>query len=63
MKTGTVKFFKKDKGFGFIIEDETKKEYFAHISECKNDIDKDDRVTFSPSSNRKGEMATDIKKM
>ncbi|HIF14063.1 MAG TPA: cold shock domain-containing protein, partial [Bacteroidetes bacterium] len=32
MEKGTVKFFNNNKGFGFIIDDENKKEYFVHIS-------------------------------
>ncbi|PLX14097.1 MAG: cold-shock protein, partial [Marinilabiliales bacterium] len=32
MKKGTVKFFNESKGFGFIIDDETKNEYFVHVS-------------------------------
>jgi len=30
--TGTVKFFNDAKGYGFIIEDTTKTEYFIHFS-------------------------------
>ncbi|MDP4587099.1 MAG: cold shock domain-containing protein, partial [Flavobacteriales bacterium] len=30
MKKGTVKFFNESKGFGFIIDDESKTEYFVH---------------------------------
>jgi len=32
MKKGTVKFFNESKGFGFIIEEDSKNEYFVHIS-------------------------------
>lgn len=33
MNTGVVKFFNSEKGFGFIVDDETKKEIFVHFSE------------------------------
>jgi len=32
MKNGMVKFFNETKGFGFIIDAETKQEYFVHVS-------------------------------
>lgn len=32
VRVGTVKFFNKKKGYGFVIDDETKKEYFFHWS-------------------------------
>lgn len=32
VRVGVVKFFNDKKGYGFIIDDETKKEYFFHYS-------------------------------
>lgn len=40
MSTGTVKFFNEDKGFGFIVEDETENEIFVHVSGLEDDIEK-----------------------
>ena len=38
MNQGTVKFFNEQKGYGFIVEDETKKEHFVHISGLIDEI-------------------------
>ena len=46
MNTGTVKFFNNSKGYGFIKEDETDKEYFVHISGVIDEISENDKVTF-----------------
>ncbi len=34
-ETGKIKFFKKDKGFGFIINNRDNSEIFFHITNCK----------------------------
>ena len=46
MSTGTVKFFNDSKGFGFIIDQETKTEYFVHVSGLIDEIREDDNVEF-----------------
>ncbi|MCD6019354.1 MAG: cold-shock protein, partial [Bacteroidetes bacterium] len=46
MSTGTVKFFNETKGFGFIKEDESGKEYFVHVTGLSDKIRENDNVTF-----------------
>ncbi len=61
MNKGTVKFFNETKGFGFIKDQETEKEYFVHVSGLVDKIDKDDEVTFELEEGRKGLNAVDVK--
>lgn len=61
MKTGTVKFFNESKGFGFIVDDETKAEVFVHISGLVDKVNQEDRVTFSITEGRKGPNAIEVK--
>jgi len=62
MKTGTVKFFNDEKGFGFIVDDENGQEYFVHISGLTDDVTKGDSVTFEITEGRKGPNATNVRK-
>ncbi|RLD42388.1 MAG: cold-shock protein [Bacteroidetes bacterium] len=61
MKKGTVKFFSGSKGFGFVIEDETKEEYFVHVSGLIDEIHEGDAVEFELKEGRKGLNAVDVK--
>lgn len=40
MATGKIKFFNRKKGFGFIIDDETKADIFIHASGLANKKEK-----------------------
>ncbi|MFO8001936.1 MAG: cold shock domain-containing protein [Marinilabilia sp.] len=61
MSKGTVKFFNESKGFGFIKEEETQKEYFVHSSGLIDNIKEDDEVVFDLKEGRKGLNAVDVK--
>ena len=61
MKKGTVKFFNGSKGFGFIIEDEEKTEYFVHVSGLIDEINEGDNVEFELQEGRKGLNAVNVK--
>ena len=58
---GTVKFFNESKGFGFVIDDDSKEEYFVHISGLIDEIREGDVVEFELKEGRKGMNAVDVK--
>ncbi len=62
MKQGTVKFFNESKGFGFVIDSETKEEYFVHVTGLiSKNLGEGDTVEFDLKEGRKGLNAIDVK--
>jgi cold shock protein len=62
MKEGTVKFFNESKGFGFVKENGTGKEYFVHVSGLLVDtIYENDEVTFELKEGKKGLNAVNVR--
>jgi len=65
MKTGKVKWFNAQKGFGFIIQEDGT-EIFVHFKDVNGGIDaiKDnDSVEFEVAEGRKGQQAVNVKKI
>jgi CspA family cold shock protein len=63
MQEGTVKFFNDAKGFGFIKDANSDKEYFVHVSGLIDEIRENDEVTFELQEGKKGLNAVDVKKI
>ena len=61
MNNGTVKFFNESKGFGFIVDDESKTEYFVHVTGLIDEINEGDVVEFELQEGRKGLNAVNVK--
>ncbi|MDX9947499.1 MAG: cold shock domain-containing protein [Bacteroidales bacterium] len=61
MSKGTVKFFNESKGFGFIKEENTEKDYFVHSTGLKDSIRDNDEVTFDLEMGKKGLNAVNVK--
>ena len=61
MKKGTVKFFNESKGFGFIKDEESGKEYFVHVTGLIDEIRENDEVSFELQDGRKGLNAVNVK--
>ncbi|MBO6757460.1 MAG: cold-shock protein [Roseibium sp.] len=57
-QSGTVKFFKSDKGFGFITPDEGEADVFVHISAVERSgmatLDSGQRISFETEPDRRG---------
>ena len=62
MSKGTVKFFNETKGFGFIVDDETSKEYFVHVTGLVDKVKENDQVDFELEEGRRGLNAINVKK-
>ncbi len=61
MNKGVVKFYNETKGFGFIKEEGTDKEYFVHVSGLINKIKDNDEVIFNLEEGKKGINAVNVK--
>ena len=61
MNKGIVKFYNETKGFGFIKEEGTEKEYFVHVSGLINKIKDNDEVTFDLQEGKKGINAVNVR--
>ena len=61
MEKGTVKFFNDAKGFGFIIDENSKEEYFVHVSGLNEEIREGDVVEFELKEGKKGLNAVNVR--
>ncbi|MBT8319291.1 MAG: cold shock domain-containing protein [Gramella sp.] len=59
---GTVKFFNESKGYGFITNDDTKRDIFVHITALNGEtLQEGDRVEYEETEGKKGINATDVR--
>lgn len=61
MNNGTVKFYNVSKGFGFIKDTKSSKEYFVHSSGLNENIRENDEVIFDLEQGKKGLNAVNVK--
>ncbi|MCK7590598.1 cold shock domain-containing protein [Subsaxibacter sp. CAU 1640] len=63
MKEGTVKFFNKTKGFGFIKETNSNEDIFVHESGLLDEIYENDKVKFGVEQGKKGLNAVNVERL
>jgi CspA family cold shock protein len=56
-----VKFFNESKGFGFIKDNDSDKEFFVHVSGLVDKIKENDEVTFELQEGKKGLNAVNVR--
>ncbi len=61
MKEGIVKFFNDSKGYGFIKDAESDKEYFVHVSGLVDEVRQNDEVTYELKEGKKGLNAVNVR--
>ena len=63
MKKGVVKFFNNEKGFGFIVDEESKEDVFVHKTGLVDNIQEDDAVEFEVEQGNRGINAVNVTKV
>ena len=61
MYKGTVKFYNESKGFGFIVDEASKRDIFVHATGLIDQIRDGDEVTFEIKDGKKGPTAVNVK--
>lgn len=62
MPEGKIKWFDNNKGFGFIIQDDSEGDLFVHFNdlECFPNLEPGERVSFKMGKNDKGPCAINV---
>lgn len=61
IRNGVVQFFNREKGYGFIRDEETGEEYYTHVSGLLDEVRDQDAVIFELEKGMKGLNAVRVK--
>lgn len=61
IRKGKVSYFNDSKGYGFIVDEETRESIFVHINDAFDQISEGNRVTFEIGKGQKGPAAMQVK--
>ncbi len=61
IRKGKVSYFNDSKGYGFIVDEETRESIFVHINDAFDQIREGNRVTFEIGKGQKGPAALQVK--
>ena len=62
-RVGTVSFFNHEKGFGFIIDSETKEKVFVHVKSANEPLEEGNKVSFEVEAGPQGPAAYNVQKI
>ena len=62
MKTGTVRFFNEQKGFGYIKDGNSAREIFVHVNSLLEEVKEEDEVIYEIIEGKKGLSAVNVKR-
>ena len=60
LRTGVVKFFNTEKGYGFIADQDSNDDFFVHADSLVDEIRENDKVTFELGQGTKGPIAINV---
>ena len=63
VSTGSLKFYNRSKGYGFIYTKETSKKIFVHVSDMKDRLKVGDQVQFEVEKSPKGFRARNVERL
>jgi cold shock CspA family protein len=60
-KAGKIKFYNTEKGYGFLVDEQTEESYFFHADSLHDDVKDNDKVTFEIGKGPRGPVAVEVK--